>query len=603
MPQYEITSPDGTKYRVTAPEGASQQDVMAYVQSQHAGPHKPKNFDATPEGLKPSSPENYKDQDMENYFDVPSLSFKQRPGNFAAALGGGAERFVRGAGNLVVSGLNKILPSDPTLSDLITGDKRAIKGGFFSDEAIRAQDQLDKPLKEQNELGYGVGEALPTLPVGEGVTALSNTVRGVRYLGPVLRNALTRAGVEGAVDAAAVGDVDKQGEAAAEGAIVNSGLGLALKGAGRFVNGVVQKSRATQDLEHLAGQQGRDLFVPLSQAGDEAGDLPSRLVQSVYREGLPLVPGVQGQMQRQARNATATIRDMALAEADPTGTIIRAGSGEEGLQARRALKDAFDKEYQNTVGSYTFNVPSDLRQQIAARVRARMPNVDNTTLTNVQDAIEQELTRYSNGQNVIDGTNLMNAKTGANSLYGQMRGPEKSALNEGLGVIDDIVERDLQQGGNAQNLADLDRYQHLAEPYSAFKQVGAAIEKAKANRGQFTPAQLARSSRDPGTLLHLGTTANEVLGRPVSAPSTAGRVAAYSLGALGGYHNPAMLAGAVGGANLLATQTAQRVLMGDTSAQRAISELVKRHPEMAHRISTVIRGAAATQAGDSNVNP
>ncbi len=34
MPQYIITSPEGKKYRITAPEGASQGDVLAYAQSQ-----------------------------------------------------------------------------------------------------------------------------------------------------------------------------------------------------------------------------------------------------------------------------------------------------------------------------------------------------------------------------------------------------------------------------------------------------------------------------------------------------------------------------------------------------------------------------------------
>lgn len=36
MPRYEITAPDGRRFEVDAPEGASQQDVMAFVQSQAA---------------------------------------------------------------------------------------------------------------------------------------------------------------------------------------------------------------------------------------------------------------------------------------------------------------------------------------------------------------------------------------------------------------------------------------------------------------------------------------------------------------------------------------------------------------------------------------
>lgn len=35
MPKYRVTGPDGATYEVTAPEGASESDVMAYVQSNH----------------------------------------------------------------------------------------------------------------------------------------------------------------------------------------------------------------------------------------------------------------------------------------------------------------------------------------------------------------------------------------------------------------------------------------------------------------------------------------------------------------------------------------------------------------------------------------
>lgn len=37
MPEFEITSPDGAKYRVTAPEGATEQDAMKRVQAEHGG--------------------------------------------------------------------------------------------------------------------------------------------------------------------------------------------------------------------------------------------------------------------------------------------------------------------------------------------------------------------------------------------------------------------------------------------------------------------------------------------------------------------------------------------------------------------------------------
>ena len=62
-------------------------------------------------------------------------------------------------------------------------------------------------------------------------------------------------------------------------------------------------------------------------------------------------------------------------------------------------------------------------------------------------------------------------------------------------------------------------------------------------------------------------------------------------------HNPVGVLGGIGGANLLATQTVQRAMMGDTAAQKAIQALIKAHPEASAAIQTVIRNAATTQAG------
>jgi hypothetical protein len=62
-------------------------------------------------------------------------------------------------------------------------------------------------------------------------------------------------------------------------------------------------------------------------------------------------------------------------------------------------------------------------------------------------------------------------------------------------------------------------------------------------------------------------------------------------------HHPVATVGVVGGANLLATKTAQRAMMGDTAAQEAFQALIEAHPDAAAAIQTVIRNAATTQVG------
>lgn len=106
MSVFQVTSPDGRVFEVTAPDGATQADVLRQAQQQQAQP---------PAGLSSTVAKVPQNLGTETYFDIPSMSLKERPksGDVFDAMGQGAERFIRGAGNLVVSGLNKVAPQRP----------------------------------------------------------------------------------------------------------------------------------------------------------------------------------------------------------------------------------------------------------------------------------------------------------------------------------------------------------------------------------------------------------------------------------------------------------------------------------------------------------
>lgn len=55
--QFLITAPDGTKYQVTGPDGATEQDALAQVQAQHAGP-------ATPAAQPPQNSVGYQPRNI-----------------------------------------------------------------------------------------------------------------------------------------------------------------------------------------------------------------------------------------------------------------------------------------------------------------------------------------------------------------------------------------------------------------------------------------------------------------------------------------------------------------------------------------------------------
>ena len=52
MPIFEVTDPQGTKHRVTAPEGATNDDAIRYIASQQSQPQQSTDFAANPKQLK-----------------------------------------------------------------------------------------------------------------------------------------------------------------------------------------------------------------------------------------------------------------------------------------------------------------------------------------------------------------------------------------------------------------------------------------------------------------------------------------------------------------------------------------------------------------------
>ena len=169
----------------------------------------------------------------------------------------------------------------------------------------------------------------------------------------------------------------------------------------------------------------------------------TRAGKALYRDVLPIAPGVSGQLKGQSRRAMDAVREMALDTADPTGNVVQAGAGRNPQATISALKDAFDQEYATTVKQYAFPVPSDFRDQVEARIRAAMPDVDDTTVSKVVAALDDQMERFSSGKATIDGNNLLNAKNFTSEHMSKMRGPEKAALNAGRGIFDDIIQDEL----------------------------------------------------------------------------------------------------------------------------------------------------------------
>lgn len=600
MPKFHVTAPDGKTLELEGPEGSTQEDALAQAQTLY----KPKA------SLKETNPAEY---------DPSSESYQERYGPLSK--GRTRQQAIRGVGT-------KTVPEDDTLTEGIgSGMVRADKGltNFFmktlnkhplikafgeiptpsyaSDENINAQDATDAPLAQTTK--GSIGQAVGQTAVGAAVTAplggIGGAAGGGGLVARTVANPMVRAGVEGAAAGAGAADPNDQGAGALRGAATSVAGERALSVLGRTMRGVVKKSDAAKNLEQLVGQHDKEIFVPISQAASE-DDIVSRLSKIAYAEGLPLVPGVKTQLKRQAAKAEEEIRGIALKEATPDGVQLPENAGANVAENMHALKRGFDETYEQTVKSYAFNVSPTFKDEVAARIRAKLPKADNTTVQKVADEAEKLMNRFSSGKNVIDGGNLLNVKNELGLMVGKVSRPEKGAFEIAQEHVNDIIQQELKQGNSASNIADLKKFNDLTEPYRHFSGLRKAARAAKAKKGNFSMDQLANKATDP-TQLDLAQQAGEVLRNPAAGTSFAGR----SLVGAGGLATTAVTAGlpaaaaVVAGSNLLATKTIQKALMGDLAAQRTVASAVEKNPKVADQVSRMMRVMAAQEAGAGDV--
>lgn len=553
----EIELPDGTV--LDAPDGS---DTRAVVRGYNISKLKAKD----PGQYDPQSPE-----------------FKARFGpnpSVGEAFKSGAERVGAGALNL----MGKMKGS--TLFPMLARATGQAAPSVSSDEALNQRDEIDTAAKEAHPIarlgGEIAGGTLLTAPLG-GAGAAST---GAGMLTRALVAPTTRALLEGGLQGASVAKPGEQGEGAAKGAVLSAAVGKALQAGGRAVKGLVQKSEAAKALEQLAGQQGEDIFLPISQAaGDQ--DLPTKAAKILYQEGLSLIPGVKGQLNRQAEGGAEKFRELALKEATPTGTPLPANPGRDVQESLASIRSGFDDAHAATIDSLDFHIPPSLRSDITTRIKSVNPNVDGTTVSKALDFTAKLLLRFSDKGGKIEGSNLRIVRDQLKKALDAAPDFEKVGYQGALDSIEDMTAKRLQVQGL------LPKYTDLEEPSRHLTGLEIAARSARPQSGRFTPGQLARAAKDP-TQLDLAQLANETMSQSPAGTSFAGKTALGGAGVAGvaGVAGLPAAASVLVGANLLATKTAQKALMGDTAAQQAIVKLLSKHPEMAARIQQTLRAAA-----------
>jgi hypothetical protein len=547
----EIELPDGTV--LDAPDGADVKKVVrGYRQRQ----------------IVAKNPEQYQKYQPETSAGVAAFS--------------GAKRVDQGVGNLFKKALANY-PGGEALGNLLP-DR-------YSDEGLKETDAIDAPLKENHPIARAGGEMAAALPMAMAAAPLSSAATGSSMLTRTLGHPTSRAALEGLLPGAATAEVGEQGEGALKGAMLSGTMNALMKGGGRLVDGLIKKSDSAKALQQLAGQQGEDIFLPVSQAaGDQ--DLITKAGKVAYQEGLSLVPGVRGQLTRQSDEALEKVRELALKEATPAGVRLPGRPGNDVAESMASIRSGIEDAYDDTIRSVDFKLPGNLRTRLESAMRTANKDVDDVTVGKTLESVRDLITRFSDN-GTIKGSNFLILKRELEKLGGKAKDFEQGSFKAVSSVFDDIIEKKLGRQGK------LARYQDLEEPVRHFTGLEKATKAAVSDSGRFSPAQLARNAVDD-TQRDLGQLSNEVLSESAAGTSFAGRnlVGGAGLLGVGAVGGPAAAAGVLVGGNLLATKTVQKALLGDTTAQRKIVEMMEKHPESIEAIQRAIQTAAATQGGN-----
>lgn len=522
--------------------------------------------------------------------------------NLAAGLASGVNRGARGAMNL----LTKHPKFGATQSDL------------WSDETLK---ELDKTNADLEGTGAGfagslIGSMGVTAPVSAGGSG--TVARGCRLI-KALASPTTRAMVEGGISSAIMADPDKQGEAAAEGAAWGLGMNRAGKLLKKAVGGLVEKGADAFDLQSIGKSESKDIFVPLAQATHRGPNEPkapflTRAISGMYKGLLPYFPGTTGQIERQAAKVGTDVEEILIKQVDkaldPAGKgTLRPDVLKEPQRAVKELGDMITHNYNNTVKSYAFAIPSDMEQQVRARIQAKRPDVPDAILDDYTEEFMGVLNRYTkNG--VITGKNLMDVK----NLFGKKPRDlaptvnDKAMVDDLHDMFDDLVEDQLRQGNKASNLEDLATYKRTRDAWKKYTTLRDAVESSKSQRegGHFTPGTMVDKAGPNLDQRQLGQAAHAVTSKPAISVTAEGRNVGRMAGVLGtgigvgtgaGIPTLAVLGASTAAANVAATETAQRLLLGDHKTQRFIINALRQDPELARDVGFILRNAMTTKQG------
>jgi hypothetical protein len=264
MPTFEVTSPDGRKFRVTAPAGATQEEVLAYVQ---------KNASAKAEEPKQERPQRSIPEELARQGGL-GLRYVAEG---AAGLAGIPANALGAAYNVATSPFR-----GKNLSSLITGQESGPpRAGIDLKDAVSRKLTafgLPEPETGAEQLSSAVSQA--TVGAGPLVKGAQWAPEGVRQTAKVVGQMATRPGAELAATAtgATASEAVRQGGgneawqmiAGATAPLGVSAVGAAAKGTGRAAREIARpttKGGQEQIAADVLGRLAQDKTTALGNLG------------------------------------------------------------------------------------------------------------------------------------------------------------------------------------------------------------------------------------------------------------------------------------------------------------------------------------------------
>lgn len=301
MAKYKVTTPDGAQYTITAPDDATQEQIMAYAKPWYDQPTTPEEKNAA--------------------LSLPGNKSTVNPLTVAAGT------TLVGAGrslDKVREGTKQALTAGNVIArELVGADTKAPLQKLAQQEQFqKEQDATYLPLQQQHPFLTGVGETLPTI-----ATPMGQETAAARIFAPAIGF--------GTLEAAKYGSPAQRGIAGAKG----FALGALGGSVGEIANSVISPAASS-----LTAPQLSALTTAASKIGVKP--LPSQMTGNAnlarIEDMLARVPGGAGVMQDFAqgnRQAVNQYASTAMGENTPaiTKDVFAAAKARQGLE-RDALR-------------------------------------------------------------------------------------------------------------------------------------------------------------------------------------------------------------------------------------------------------------------------